>query len=275
MLNKVVKFATMLITLAVFAGILATIATAQELPPAPPGDAFGGGSSGGGGGGGSYNPPTFEQYTTILKSSDGSTIGRFEGKDFNSVFVYAARNATVGNVSYELSMEGELSSKPSDDCWLDFNFMEPGPSGLFPGMENALVFGAVNVTKKPNDWSYKGGSPKYTLKITGYSGAIASGSDYFLVRSDGSGYQIQKATVDASSNQLTVRFTVPGDTGVFTLIKAVAPTPTPTPTPTPLPTPTPTPVPENGMWGFPIFIAMFAVGAIVGASTIFLLTRNK
>lgn len=273
MQNKMIKLATVFITLVVFAGIVSIMAAAQELPPAPPGDAFGGGGSGSSGGG-SYNLPAFQPYTELLKSSDGSTIGRFEGKDYNLVLVYAAKSATVNNVSYELSMEGELSSKPSDNCWLDFNFLGTRPTGLPPGMENSVVLGVVSVMKKPDDWSYKGGSPEYTLKITGYSGDVTPG-DHYIVRSDGSGFQMQKASVDVSGGVLTVRFTVPGDTGVFTLMKPVTATATPVPTPTPTPTPAATPMPENNMWSFPILVAMFAVGAIAGAGVIFTLYRNK
>ncbi len=179
-------------------------------------------------------------------------------------------------MSIDLSLTGEMNSKPTDDNWLDFNFIEPGSSNLPPGMENSIIFGVVNVTKKTSDWSYKSGSPKYVLTISGYTGSMSSGSDYFLVRDDGSGYDIQKVSGDVAGNTLTVSFSPSGDTGVFTLLKAVAATPVPTPTPTPVPTPTPTPTPTPGnMWTFPIFIAMFAVGAIAGASVIFLLMRNK
>jgi hypothetical protein len=244
--------------------------------PSTGGGNNGGGSSGGSGGisGGSFNTPKFEQYSIPLNSSDGTTIGRFEGKDYNSVLVYAVRNVTIGNFTYELSMEGELSSKPVDDCWLNFNFME-NSAELPPGMNDVLVLGMVNVTKKPGDWSYKSGSPQFMLKITGYSINLTSGDDLYLVRSDGRGYQIQKAVVNVSGSQLSVKFTASGDTGLFTLIKVLNPTPTPTITPTPLPTVTPTPIPENGIWGFPIFIGVLISGIIIGAAALFLLTRFK
>jgi hypothetical protein len=262
--------------LVIFIGMMSGFANAAgHATPLPPGytPPSTGSSSSSSSASRSYSTPTFEEYTTLLKSSDGSTIGRFEGKNFNSVFVYAARNATLDNVSYELSLEGELSSKPADDCWLDITFPGIGAAGLPPGMENALVFGAVNVTKNPKDWSYKSGSPKYTLTITGYNGTTVPGTDYFIVRRDSAGYQIQKATVEATGGRLIVHFT--GDTGIYTLMQVVPPAPAATPTPTPIPTATPTPVPENkGIGGFPVFTGIFAVGAIVGSSTLFLFMRK-
>lgn len=274
MKNKIFTLGFIFILFIVVASGFANAGGHSPAPSTPAPPSGGGGSSSSSGG---YNPPSFTKSTTILKSSDGSAIGRFEGKDFNSVMVYAERNGTIGNVSYDLSLEGELSAQPSDDCWLDINFTDSGSSGLPPGMENSIIFATVNVAKKPNDWGYKSGSPKYVLTISRYNGSMSSGSDYFLVRSDGSGYQIQKVSAEVSGDQLTVTFSPPGDTGVFTLLKAVTITPTPTPTPTPVatPTPTPSPMPDNNMWSFPIFIAMFVVGAIAGAFVIFLFMRNK
>jgi hypothetical protein len=83
-----------------------------------------------------------------------------------------------------------------------------------------------------------------------------------------------KVNVTVSGNQLTTSYNAPGDTGVFTLIKAVSPTPTPVPTPTP--TPTPTPLPENnGIWSFPIFVIALIGGIAIGAVAVFMLMRNR
>jgi hypothetical protein len=272
---KINRFAIIFIILVLFIGISIVMVVAQEeTPPSPPTDQFGGG--GGGGGGGSYTPAQFEKFSEPLKSSDGTIIGRIDGENFNSYMVWAERNGTVGNTTYTLTVEGELSSKLPDDRWLDIDFLEPGSSSLPPGMENGLVFAVVNVTKKPDGWSWKSGNPKCTLKISGSTQNFNPGDTYYLIRSGTSDYQMQKVTVDASGGQATIKFNPPGDSGIFTIMVPALATPAPTPEPTPEPTPTPTPVPENNwMWGFPIFIAMFAVGAIAGAVTLFIMTKVK
>jgi len=157
--------------LALFSGLIIATVQAQEAPPTVPDDQFGDGSSGGGssgGSGGSYNPPVFASYTHPIKSSDGTEIGYFNGKNYNSVLVWAGKNGTAGNITYALTVEGELGSEPSGDTWLDINFLSADSAAVPPGMESGLVLGVLNVTKSPTDWGYKSG-PTYTLQIAGVS----------------------------------------------------------------------------------------------------------
>ncbi len=273
--NKISKLSIVFIILALFSGITMATVQAQEAPPGVPDDPFGGDNSGGGGGGGSggsYNPPVFASYTHPIKSSDGTEIGYFNGKNYNSVLVWAEKNGTAGSATYVLTVEGELGSEPSGDCWLDINFLSDGSAAVPPGMESGLVLGVLNVNKSPTDWGYKSG-PMYTLKIAGVS--VNPDNTYYMVRSAGPDYQLQKLSMSVSGNETTIKFNPQGDTGTFTVIRAPMATPTPTPTPTPEPTATPTPIPENNMWSFPILIAMFAVGAIAGAAVLYILNIRR
>ena len=272
------KMIKLLIVFTLFAwlfGITSFMAMADDtsLPPPPPTDQFGGGSSGGGG---SYNPPVFATYTTPLKSSDGTVIGYLNGKNFNSVLVWAEKNGTVGNASYDLTIEGELSSKPSNDCWLDIDFLNASSAAVPPGMESGLVLGVLNVTKSPSDWGYKS-SPAYTLKMTVPDASVNPDDPYYIIWSDGSNYQLKKVSLSVAGNETTVKFNPSSDTGLFTVVRAPMATPTPTPTPTPEPTvtPSPTPLPGNSMWAFPIFIVLFVVGVIVGAAALYLLNIHR
>ncbi|BAI62873.1 hypothetical protein MCP_2801 [Methanocella paludicola SANAE] len=278
MKNKNWKYAIVLITLALFLGMTVTIVVAQELPPTPPSDAHSGGNSGSSGSsgssGGSYNPPVFASYTDPLKSSDGTIIGHLDAKNFNSVLVWAEKNDTVGNSTCVLTVEGELGSMPPDNCWLDINFLSADSAAVPPGMESGLALGVMNITKSPSDWGYKS-NPTYTLKITSSDTSVNPDHTYYLVRSSGPDYQLLKLSMSVSGNETTVKFIPPGDAGTFTVIRAPMATPTPTPTPTPEPTATPTPIPENNMWSFPIFIAMFAVGAIAGAAVLYIFNIRR
>ncbi|BAI61003.1 hypothetical protein MCP_0931 [Methanocella paludicola SANAE] len=237
----------------------------------------GGGSSGGGGGGsgGSYTPPAFEAYTLPIKSSDGTMIGRQEGKNFNSVMIWAEKNGSIGNTMYVLTVEGETSQKIPDDGWLDITFETPDTTGLPEGMDG-LALAKVKIAKKPDDWYYKSGSPKYTLKISGLTEGLDAGATYYLVRLDGANFQGQKVAPDIGSGQVSLKFTPSGDIGTFILLRAASPTPTPTSTLVATPTPTPMPASNNsGMTSVPILIGTFAVGAVLGILVMFLMAKKR
>lgn len=266
------KLFAVLSVLALFIGLAASEAVAGNFMPTPVPKPTATPAPGGGGGGGSYNPPVFATYTHTIKSSDGTEIGYFKGKNYNSVLVWAEKNGTVGNVTYALTVEGELGSEPSGDTWMDINFLSASSAIVPPGMEGGLVLGVFNVTKSPAEWGYRSG-PAYTLKI---SGATVNPDDaYYMVRSSGPDYQLQKLSMSVSGNETTIKLNPAGDTGTFTVLRAPMATPAPTPMPTPQPTTTPTPIPENSMWSFPILIAMFAVGAIAGAAALYIFNIRR
>ena len=267
----------MLIVLVSLIGLLSILAYATPVPPSQPTPTPKASSGGGGSASSSsYTAPVFQTYTIPLKTSDGTVIGHFDGKNYNSVLVFAEKNGTVGNATYDLTVNGELSSKPDDNSWLNINFQGAGSAAVPPGMENGQVLGVLNITKNPGDWGYKNG-PKYILTITGSGVTVNSGDQYYLVRYDGTNYQVQKIDISVSGNQSAITFNPPGDTGIFTLMRAPMATPTPTPTPTPLPTatPTPTPLPSGSMWTYPMFVVLFVIGVLVGAAALYLLNIHR
>src|SRR5208337_1674636 len=157
-------------------------------------------SGGGGGSSYTYSAPVFTPYTDPLKSGDGTVIGNLEGKNFNDVGLSAETNGTVGNVSYDLTVAGELSSLPSGNYWLDIHFLSPGSADVPLGMDNGLVLGVINITSNPDGWSYTSG-PTYTLTITGLSQSPDPNDTYYLVLSKGASYQVQKVGISVSGNE--------------------------------------------------------------------------
>lgn len=242
--------------------------------PVPIGGGGGGGGGGSGGSGGNYNLPSFNPFTFPIRSSDGTVIGRQEGKDYYTVKVSAEKGASIGNVSYVLTLEGETGQQIPDDGWLDINFETPDTAGLPEGMEG-LALAKINITKKPESWNYKYGSPKYTLTISGLTEGLDAGATYYLVRLDGAGFQGQKVGIEAGTGQASLKFTPSGDAGTFILLKAAAPTPVPTQTP--VATPTATPEPSNsGSSGISGLIGTFAAGGIIGmGAMMFAVNRFK
>jgi hypothetical protein len=140
---------------------------------------------------------------------------------------------------------------------------------------DGIALAKVKITKKPNDWSYKSGSPKYTLKISGLTEGLGAGATYYLVRLDGANFQGQKVTPEIGAGQVSLKFNPSGDTGTFILLRSASPTPTPTVTPVAL-TPTPTPVPnDSGTASVPILIGTFAAGGILGVLAMFLIAKKR
>jgi hypothetical protein len=168
-----------------------------------------------------------------------------------------------------------MSQKVPDDGWLDINFETPDNSGLPEGMDGGLALAKVKITKKPDNWNFKSGSPKYTLKISGLTQSLDAEAAYYLVRLDGANFQGQKVNLEISAGQVSLKFTPSGDSGTFMLIRAASATPTPTATPV-TPTPTPTPAPnDSGSASVPILIGTFAAGGILGIIAMFLMAKKR
>jgi hypothetical protein len=233
------------------------------------------GGGGGGGGGSSYSAPVFTPYVKSLKSSDGSIIGRLDGKDFNSVQLWAEKNDTIGNVTYALTITGELSHEMPDNCWLDVDFQAPDLSGLPKGMYNELALAVINVSLYPRDsWSFKSGTLKYVIKISNSSNILDPGAIYYFVRFDGNSYVIQNIDGSgAGSSPITFNLNPFGNDGKFTLMKALDPVQV-TPTPmlaisTPIPSSAPAPG-GIGVIGIASYIIVFFLGAISTIASLYI-----
>jgi hypothetical protein len=263
--NKILVLLLLLVLSIVLASSYAEAALGDTPPSPPSSNNGGGGSSGSGGSVNTNSAPLFQTYSKPLNSSDGTTIGRLDGKDANSVLLWAQKNGTVGNASYTITMTGELTQQMPDSCWLDINFEASDAARLPVGMDNGLVLAVLNITRSPDTWNYKPNTLNYTIQINNDTiRDLDPNQTYYLVRFDGAGYQTQ--TIDGSgagSNPMTFSVSSPGDTGIFTIMAALKPAPSPTPTPVPTPLPSPTPVPENiGIKGITISILTFILGAV-------------
>src|SRR5271157_149791 len=273
MKNKILVIILISILFIIVVSSFADATTNHSMPPQQgstaipiPNGGGGGGNSGSGGSFTSYSAPVFQPYSKPLNSSDGTTIGRLDGKDFNSIMLWAQKNGTIGNASYTVTMTGELTQQMPDSCWLDINFESPDTAGLPIGTDNGLVLAGLNITRSPNSWNYKPNTLNYTIQINNNTiGNLDPNQTYYLVRFDGASYLTQKIDGSgASSSPMTFSVNPAGDNGIFTIMAALKPAPSPAPMPVPSPSPSPTPVPQNiGSTGIALSILTFMLGAIV------------
>src|SRR5208337_4656196 len=274
MKNKIFALLLVFVLFIVMTSSFAEAAGHGVAPTTPPPPSNNGGSSGSSGSFSSYSAPVFQPYSKPLNSSDGTVIGRLDGKDVNSVLLWAQKNGTVGNASYTITMTGELTQQMPDSCWLDINFEAPDTAGLPVGMDNGLVLAVLNITRSPDPWNYKSNTLNYTIQVNDNTiGGLDPNQTYYLVRFDGTSYLTQK--IDGSgavSNPMTFSVSPAGDNGIFTIIAALKPAPSPTPMPVPSPSPSPTSTPENiGATGIALSIMMFMLGAIVTVVTFYVI----
>jgi hypothetical protein len=259
----------MIVGMSTFVGV--TIA-APPPPPGPPALSGGGGSSSGGGssGGSSYSAPTFTPFVDPILSSNGMVIGNLTGKSTSSTLLCASSNLTVGSKNYTLTMESELTQKPTSDTRLDINLMSPNASGLPEGMNSITLLGMVNIVRHSTyGWNVKGETIKLTFNVPGTPGSDPN-TIYYLVKYDGSSYNIQNATLKSSGVGMMTLEAYPGtDTGMFTLIMVGSVVPTPTPMPSLTPTPagaTPIPASSDGtlnLSGTALYMVMAILGLMV------------
>ncbi|WP_424358413.1 hypothetical protein [Methanocella sp. MCL-LM] len=286
---KIIRIlASILIALTVISLCSGMALADSDAPPAIPDDpdaAPAPAPSGGGGGGGGYTAPSLQPRTEELKSSDGSVIGTLDIKDYFTVIVSAGSNTTVDNQTYSLALRSELGGKP-EGAVMDIA-MNNITAALPAGMNDTEVLASANVSRSARyGWSLKEGSA--TISFTMPATAVANqsnASQLFIVRYDGTGYQIMPASLTANTNgTVTLTAQASADFGLFTAVLASpakpepVPTPTPTPEPTIIPTATPEPTPEapEGLalpGGLAGIVAIFVGGASIGAAAIFILGR--
>jgi len=266
-----------LITFLIIAGMIAAISISMATPPKPAGppdlpppSSGSSGSSGGSSSGGS-SVSTFTPYVVNLLNSNGTVIGTLTGKSATSVLLWASNNSTIGGKNYTLTMEAELTQKPTDDARLDITPGGLNSSGLPAGMNDVTVLGMVNIVKHaPYGWNVKGETVKLTFNVPGTPGSDPD-TIYYLVRYDGSSYNIQKATLKSSDAGMMTFEVSPGtDNGQFTLVMVGSAVPTPTPMPSLTPTPaavsSPTPTSSDGttgISGFGLYLVMGIMGLLL------------
>jgi hypothetical protein len=231
-----------------------------------------------------YSPPVFQPYTEDIKSTNGIVLGQLEGIDFSTVRLTASGNGAIGGDTISLDIRADLNSKPEG---VTLDIIMGGEGNLPGGMDNVVKLSTAGITARSKyGWSLKPGT--VTFKFTMPTDRLdAAGPDakYYLVRYDGSGYQINSIDIIKSGSIATVETNVPDVSGTYTVVMTCPPKatamPSPTPIPSPAPTvtsyPTPTPAPSgimgylSSIWGS--IIGTFVVGGLIGASAILVLGK--
>ena len=185
---NILKITLSVLLVIVLIGALSAIADANPAPTIPPRPTTPPSSSGGGGSSsGGNSGPTFTPFVDTLLSSDGSTVGTLTGKTAFVVDLLASNNSSVGGKNITLTMEAELTQRPSN-AKLDIIFQTPDHSGLPKGMNDITALGMVNISKHVTyGWVVKPETVKLTFGIQG-TPSTDPGAVYYLVRYDGSGY---------------------------------------------------------------------------------------
>jgi hypothetical protein len=162
-------------------------------------------------------------------------MGSIEGKNYNDITLQAENNATINNSTYTITLNAELSQKPSADMWLDMNISAPGASGLPAGMNGATPIGEVQISyPSDSDLATTSGSVELTFMVPEVQNSGLS-TIYYLVDYDGSTYTIQNATMNGTNGSVTTFEAQPSlGTGIYTLLEVPPTVNTPTPSPTPL-----------------------------------------